>query len=288
MNTSECNPVDLCPKGCGKIPRYRRTCEACEAFVGFPNVRYALREIEDLDKRYQAAYALAKVQNTESQLKDLDVALAKSNAVMVRSAADVIHTLSSSSGLWSTFGKQLRAEIRAAEDNIWDENRGAVEAIIHPNFHDEIRYAGLSLDDLGVSDPAYGECHIMLKSKAIEDRASVFEENTFDFMERHKIVAGKGLPSGYRAAWKDRHKLGVSKLATKVTQLTQSEELNGILKSGQDKAADYIEVHIFGSINSKTIEKITVVNRPISKAQRKLLDSHAKKNDLQMSFVDGT
>jgi hypothetical protein len=286
MNTSECN-LDTCPKGCGVVPRYRRTCEACETFVGFPNVRYALREIEDLNRRYEEAYALAEVQSAEHQLKNLDAALITSKAVVVRKVTDVIHTLSSGSGLWSTFGKQLRAEVRSAEDNIWDENRGAVESIIHPNFHEEIRYAGLSLDDFGVTDPAYGECHLLLKSEFIEDRASVFEENTFSFMERHKIVAGKGIPKGYRAAWKDRHKLGVSKLASKITHLTEDAVLNDVLKSGYDKSADFIEVHIFGSINSKTIEKLTVLSDKINKTQIRLLKAHAKKIDMQLSFVNG-
>jgi hypothetical protein len=145
----------------------------------------------------------------------------------------------------------------------------------------------LSLDDFGVTDPAYGECHLLLKSSFIEDRASVFEENTFSFMERHKIVAGKGMPKGYRAAWKDRHKLGVSKLAPKITHHTENAVLNDILKSGYDKTADFIEVHIFGSINSKTIEKLTVLNNKITKSQRKLLEAHAKKIDLQLSFVNG-
>lgn len=277
----------MCPKGCGQVPRYRRTCDSCEAFVGFPNVRYALREDEDLEKRYQYAFALAKVQKTESQLKSFDKALTTSNAVMVRKASDVIHTLSSGPGLWSTFGKQLRADMRVAEDNIWDENRGAVEAIIHPQFHEEIRYAGLSLDDLGVTDPAYGECHMLLRPKSIEDRASVFEENTFVFMDRHKVVAGQNMPKGYRAAWINRHKLGVSKLSTRITQSAQSTEFSSILRSGIDKSADFIEVHIYGSISSKTIEKITVIETAISDYEKTMLIAHAKKANLQISFTDG-
>lgn len=284
VNTAECSSIDSCPKGCGLVSRHRRTCEYCEADVGFPNVRYAMHEVGDLDVRYQAAYDVAKSRGIESQVIRLDQELRQSNAVMVRNVLDVTTLLSSNSRLWTTFAKQMQADIRLAENNEWDEGRAAAESAIHPNYHEKIHYAVLSLDQYGALDPAYGQCHLLLKSETYIDRATVFEENAFLFMRRHGVIAGTKIPSGYRAIWQDRHKLGVCKLSPLIDPAEKEVKCSQLLKSGTDKLADFIEVHIYGSIHSKTFEKITLIASSVSGSEKALVVAAAQKNGTSLDI----
>jgi hypothetical protein len=284
VNTAECSVIDACPKGCGSVSRHRRTCEYCEADVGFPNVRYAMHEVGDLDARYQAAYDVAKARGVESQVVQLDQELRQSNAVMVRNVLDVTALLSNNSRLWATFAKQMQADIRVAENNDWDEGRTAAESAIHPNYHEQIHYAALSLDQYGTLDPTYGQCHLLLKPETYIDRATVFEENAFHFMRRHSVIAGSRIPRGYRAIWQDRHKLGVCKLSPLIDAAEKEVDCNKLLKSGNDKSADFIEVHIYGSIHSKAFEKITLIASSVSGSERALLVAAAQKNGTSLDI----
>jgi hypothetical protein len=281
----ERDEVDICPKCKTKVPYHLRTCFSCEAEIGFPNVRYAQSEADALNQRYQMAKDIAAVQNVTSQIESFERALMDSRAIMIRSALDVIGLLASPNKLWATFAKQVQAGMRIAENNGWDDARISVEPMIHPHYHENIHYAVLSLDNIGATDASYGSCHLLLKLETYRDRATVFEENAILFVRRHHVVSGKPIPKGYRAVWDERQKLVVCKLAPQIVTDELNMNFTELLRSGADKIADFVEVHIYGSMHARSFEAITVLSSGTQASEQKLLKIHAKQAGTPLKIV---
>src|SRR5690242_2288098 len=110
---------------------------------------------------------------------------------------------------------------------------------------------------------------MVLKDVAIADRATVFEENSVSFCERHELGVARQLPAGHRATWEDRALLAIAKLEPKLAAGTTAKDFPGIVLAECEQ--DFIEVHIFGSLSRKSIERI-VARCPKSEADRILLD----------------
>jgi len=135
-----------------------------------------------------------------------------------------------------------------------------------------MRFAALSLNGRGVQK--FGALTMVLREHIIKHRATVFEENSVEFCARHKIVVGSPIPPGYRAVWDKRHQLAAAKLHSKITAQTVQEDFIEILlqPSTQTTSADFIEVHIYGPLNKRGIERI-VGKLPTNKADRALVKS---------------
>lgn len=245
-----------CPSCENEIPFHIRNCPICHGDVGFPNVRAAQQEKEALEERYNGARESAKVRGSRKTVQLFDNALGASRAVLCRGLRAIIGFLESDNELYTSFYKQVSQASRLAEYNKWDVGRESVDSTLFPLYRDEIVCAALSLSDIGAR--YYGNCHLVLSSDLIGRRATVFEENPFMFCKRHSVIAGQELPRGYRATWTDRHKLGVAKLHHKLDATTNTKEFPDILLE-QSSEPDFIEVHIYGGIHRKAIDKITFV-----------------------------
>ena len=96
----------------------------------------------------------------------------------------------------------------------------------------------------------------------IAHRASVFDENSVLFMERHGVKASRkpGIPKGFRATWNERDKLCIAKLAERIDSSTTPNQYSGLLlKQGVSPENDeFVEVHIFGPITVLTMAEVTV------------------------------
>lgn len=286
------NDQCLKPSCNAKVPFYQRHCLVCATDAGFPNVRAAKRESKTLDQRYKASIKKATKAQTIDVVQQFEESLKKSHAIMVKSVIDVIGLVGTRNRLLATFGNQIEAGMRYAEDNIWDDARIVAEPIIHSHYHKEIQYAVLSLDNLGASDPGYGACHIKFHESSYEDRATVFEENTIKFVEKHNILATDPVPVGYRATWSERHKLAVSKLEGILRSNRDDLDFTELLRRGTGKEADFIEVHIFGAIDPSAIETISYVTpcgpNESDAISLKLLEIHAKKMGIPVKIVTST
>jgi len=134
---------------------------------------------------------------------------------------------------------------------------------LFPGYKEHIRFAALTLTSQGLVN--FGECSFVLKSGMIAHRASVFEENSVRWMERHgiRVAEAHDLPRGYRAPWDDRGKLAVAKLGSRIDDTTSPTEFSEILlengaTSGTD---DFVEVHIYGPMTIRTVEHVHVRDR---------------------------
>ena len=243
----------LCPKPlCGtEIRDHEASCPACGRAVDAPNVRAAAKteEVAALARRLTDAETSASRRGCDALLAQFRDAVAnQSVAVLSRDLSVVQRFVSSDNELYATFYQSVRGGSRRAGIGPIDMIRERVDVALFPYYHEHIRFASLSLDGRGLI--GYGDCHVVLKSSAIEDRATVFEENSVFFCRARGLRITDPLPLGYRAIWRERERLAVAKLAERIDRATKMHDFPGILmRATPDRAGDeFIEVHIFGPL----------------------------------------
>jgi hypothetical protein len=254
-----------CPHCSSAVLAHVERCHVCGEDVGFPNVRAAQTPTEQaaLASRLTAAQTSANARGILAILNDFGGAVKSSRAVLARALGDLHSFVMSENRLYVSFHSQVRAGSRLPEDNQWDRGRNSAEGTIHPIYAEKINYAALSLDGLGVL--GWGEYSIVLKDIHIVNRTSVFEENTFLFCERHRVIAGHPAPPGFRATWDRRHELAMAKLVSKLDRTTVPDRYPPILLAqGTSKGdADFIECHVYGALHRTSIERV-IGPRPVA------------------------
>ncbi len=251
-----------CPECKNEIPQPAERCPHCGRPGFFWNVIAAGEAAERvaLDRRYQAAKADAVSRNAARNLQDFEDAVAGSKAVIARSEIEVNRLASSSRQLYATYYELTEAGISLPAGDEWNILRELADTVLFWKSKKHIRFGALSLDGVGL--PNYGQCSLVLREEMISHRSSVFEENSAVFMERHKIKISRELkvPKGYKAAWVDRGKLCVAKLAGKIDSHTGPDKYSALLlrQCATSKDDEFVEVHIFGAMTVLTMEQVIV------------------------------
>jgi hypothetical protein len=259
-------PKLQCPTCGTEVRAHEKDCPSCASFCWFPNVRKAeeAEELEALEERYRAARATALSRDREPAFLAYESALADSVAVVCRSVDYVKSLLSSESEVYISFYKQRSSGGRRAEDTPIETQREATDVRLFPSYHQEIRFAALSLDGMGVL--SYGRCSLVLKSTVIAHRATVFWENSVDFCNRVCPDQTKPIPPGYRAPWPSRAKLAATKAELGLDRQTTHEEFSRILLEGNL----FVEVHIHGPLNRNSFDRL-LIPKPSGGADRAMV-----------------
>jgi len=248
----------VCTKCGSEVADADDRCSTCFADAGFPNVRAAFGPMETtaLEVRYSAALDDARVRGADKSLAKFDDSMRKTAAVINVDLRFLFYFLSNDKNLYSTYRLGVRAQTRKVASEANDLHRTGVEAVLFGSYGEQLRYAALSLDGIGLK--SYGDYTIRLRDIAVSDRASLLEENSYRFVERHDLRPGKGIPRGYRAVWADRHRLAVAKLAARISDYTPESTYAGLLLMNASKRDDddFIEIHIYGPIDSNAIESV--------------------------------
>lgn len=259
---------------CGhEVPLSWNHCPHCARPGLFPNVRATQvpAEQEALERRYQAALQDASSRGAEAEVGKFEAAAASSKAVRALPMRELDRLASSDKELFPTFYGLLGAEVRLPHGNQWDLLRRIADEALFPGYREEIRFAALSLDGTGLS--SYGECSFVFRDDMIAHRASMFEENSTAFLKRHAYDP----PMGHRATWTERGKLCVAKLAGRIGPGTPEAQFPGILlrAGAASEDDDFVEVHIWGPMSLRTVERILM---PVTrrKAIRKALRDRLK------------
>lgn len=245
---------------CGnQVPLSLRFCPACQQDAGFPNRRLAISNAEEraLEARADVADASAEAGGYANKLEEFTETIEKkSKAIIARPFATISDLIENDRKLYTTYHLQLAAEARTPEDNEFDYVRTQFESAIAPNFFQQIRFAALTLDGRWLR--YFGPYAMILRDVAIAHRATVFEENPVEFIRRLKVLLTQPLPPGYRAVWERRGTLAKAKLYSKLNAETDQKLFAEILLNEDPSKGtfDYIEVHIFGSFNRNSIERI--------------------------------
>lgn len=238
-----------------------RTCPACGTDGGAPNVRLANKEDEvvELEMRYSRARIAAADVNAAENFDALVELVSESDAVICMPSVRLLDLLRETS-LLSTFGLQLEGESRVPQDNRFDNFRESVESALFPNFSKEIRFAALTIRDIGQT--SYGACSVILRKSAIAGRSSVFEYPLFVFAKQTGQEVGQPIRPGHRASWSNRAKLVAAKFGAKCAALNREALAELLLPAPTDTLSDCVEVHIFQSINRHSIAHVTLT-KPI-------------------------
>jgi len=215
-------------------------------------VRAAQGEQPALDRRYQDALAEAGTRGADQAAQQFEAAAQTSKAVIARPLRDIERLASSDRELYPTFYGLIEGEVRNSFGDKWDDMREVSDAVLFPRYQKHIRFAALSLDGVGLDN--FGECFLALRDEMIAHRATVFEDNSAAFVERHH----RRVPEGFRATWDERSKLCTAKHAKDLQPGMPDSEFPAILlrqKSGS-KESEFVEVHIYGPFSIHAVDKV--------------------------------
>ncbi len=261
-----------CPECDTEVREFEWHCTACNHDCGYPNVRAAQKPEEqaELARRVQVAEAEVSVKGTTNVLNQFRQAMHDSKAVLCRSLSKTQELVSSDNEIYSTFYQLVGAGNRRPEETQIERDRLLADDLLFPHYRQHIRFAALSLDCQGVGH--YGGCSIVFKETAIRKRATVFEENSLSFCAKRKLGVGRPVPPGYRALWEERDRLAIAKLGTSLELGSNSDDFPKVLqkKSEKPEQQNFIEVHIYGPLHRRSIERV-VTQKPTPRADRIIL-----------------
>lgn len=220
-------------------------------------MRQAESEEATLGQRLKQAEVSANHRLCARQFEEFRKQLRNSVAVIATSPNKAHALLSDTSEAYTTFYRVVRSGTRSPRTNWYDQVRGIADELLFPNYRDYISFAALSLN--GVGCWYCGSVHLVLADFAIRERASVFEENSLLFCQKHGLGVHKPVPAGYRARWEKRDELATAKLEPLLNAATTVEEFPRILLSRTDEVdADLVEVHIYERLNRDSIQRVVL------------------------------
>jgi hypothetical protein len=220
-------------------------------------VALARTEAEIFNGRYRDA-----IEQLEAPVRAIAAKLGElpTVAVINRSIDESINLALDDYRLYPSRHMMLKGEFRVPSGDKWDRLRWVTDTSLFPGFHEDVRFAALSMNCVGLWN--YGEVVWILKEHMIERRASVFEENSVLWMTHRNIRVddAPSLPAGYRATWADRGRLCVTKLGRYLDESTTDQRFcELLLNQGTSSEEDrFVEVHIHGPISIRTVGAMVI------------------------------
>jgi hypothetical protein len=241
------------------IPDIADRCSTCGADAGVPNVREVQRpsEVAALENRYRDALARADAHGARQETEEFIHTLGRSSAVVNCDLQFLKDFVTRPNLLYGNYHRGIQAGIRKAAEGEWDRDRSIVDATMFASYADKITMAALSMTDTGLT--SYGPYSMKLRDVAVAKRASLLEENSYSFVQHHKLSIGIPIPAGYRSTWAERAKLAVAKMADFIeVGMNEVNFQNLLLVDTGNRATDsFIEVHIFGTFDREAIDTVS-------------------------------
>jgi len=277
-------PPDACG-ACGFRPQeLEPLCPTCGAQLTAPNVATASRAVEQeaLVERVERALA-GRSAAAAGKVLAFGESVRKSRAVVNVSVRQAIDFVEKDSVLYATYAELVGAGARRPAPDGDDTRRRSVEAMLFGSYAEKMHYGALSLGGPGLV--SYGAVTLVLHDVAVARRATVLEENSFTFIERHKLRPGQTIPAGYRSAWPTRHQLAMAKCAPRIDETTAEPQHASLLMTpGPDRSTDeFIEVYIFGPFGRGAIDRLVLPARSVPGAtacELRMLKSKAKRRGI--------
>lgn len=247
---------------CGEDVRdSERLCPICQHDCGYPNVRAAQNpgEVRALGDRLGKAELVAANRGLGTVMTGFRSAVRRSEAVLCRPLGIVMNLVSTDNELHATFYDLVGVGARRPEDTPIELQRQIADDILFPYYRNEIRFAALSINGEGIT--RYGTCSLVLREALIEERTTVFEENSLYFGVRKNLGLRKPVvPLGFRTTWARRDELAAAKLQSALHAGAGLADFAGILltlgKGPEDD--DFVEVHIYGPLHRRNIARLTI------------------------------
>jgi hypothetical protein len=151
----------------------------------YPNVAAADigAETHELEKRFVATLADARVRGCESELNAFIDACKTTKAVFSCTLDKLTRFVATGTDVFETYYSLERLRVRSENSGKLDWQRlrpqAEIELLGSHSHIDQLFYSLLSIDGEGLG--TYGECTSVLKEQMIAHRSSCFEENTAVF-----------------------------------------------------------------------------------------------------------
>lgn len=229
-------------------------CPVCRSFVGFPNVRAAEGEFEELENRYVVARNDAQARGVLPLLERLEAIANGSRPAIAMLFEALDNVLRSRKYL--NYDKRRESGDREPAEAKFHAEREMVSARLFPMYFQHIHYAALSTDGRGLG--SYGSVSIRwnVTEDYLEPRISLLDENAYTFYDRYSLGRREAeIPAGHRAVWRQRAHLVAAKLAERLSNSMCDGSLGKlILHDGATRADDdFVEVTIFAEEGVRTI-----------------------------------
>ncbi len=172
-----------------------RTCLACNADCGFPNVRECSSEDErlELNRRFRSAELEANTNGTGAEFNAIQEQVAEGSGVVVAMPASIARNLFiSPRNLYANYEALVGANVLSPSDPATERERLGSASLIFGSYADEMRYGVLSLTTEGA--PNYGDIYCRLRSVSISDRVNFLENDSFVFIDKHSLAPGIQIP----------------------------------------------------------------------------------------------
>ncbi|ASF47269.1 hypothetical protein [Methylovulum psychrotolerans] len=286
--------MDSCPE-CNALTAWTADrCFVCHSDLGAPNRRLVNQqhEREALEQRYQAAVAEAEQRGVKQALAAFEASITNDSRAIINTSAYFLYgLLDSENQLYANYRQQTASATRKVAELINDRQRCSTESELFGTLAPELLYGALTLDNKGLV--SYGKCAMILKDITVRRKATVLEENSYDFVKRHDIRAFDPLPVGYWTDWPNRAQLAVAKLATRIQSDTK-DFASVLLFSNGDRAQDqFIEIHIYGSLDRQAIAEVALPTKKnweslefLDRALLEKIEAQAKCYDITCSNYD--
>jgi hypothetical protein len=280
-------------RGCRlSVANHVTLCPHCATWLDFPNVRAAGDPAEQaaLNVRYDQACSDARTRNAATALTLFEEAVkTASRGVITRSLGTLNNLIISRNVLFRTFYQQV-ADGRVPEENEFDPYRPSTDHRLFPYYAERIHFATLSIGTTGAASYGGEQPCVLLLNETIQNRASLFEENSFIYCRRIQQPVAATLPPGLRATWANRHRLAVAKLGHLVTATTTPTDFPGILVEAGKTSKDekFIEIHIHDPLTEAAVEKIRLpkVKSGLTKTKTKVEKALLKAVQEKLELLD--
>lgn len=238
----------------------RTSCPHCAKPLLFPNVDLAEDPSEKakLEKRLEFVRKAAEGTNCTERLTAFSDACKSTKAIWACSVDRLHRQLTSGFELFQNFNEmdRLRNKIWEVEGLDWDTLRPRAETLLFgsDSHNGTVLYACLSLDQRGLSH--YGSCYVTLSDHMIAHRSSCFEGNT-------AVVYAKSgdFTTQLRCGYTNRHEICEAAFGRMIKAETADDVFSLLIKRDDEESElrdEFIEVHVFGSMTSKTLESVAV------------------------------
>lgn len=239
----------------------RAYCEICGTSLGAPNVNIVSTELERLalDTRYDESKGYLISIGLATVLDDFEQFFNSNAKAVINMNLDLLYKWAGQDSNYYAYGRGVEDGLRPIASLFNDRKRTAIDACLYGTYGREIVYAALSLNDHGLE--SYGDCTVILNENAISLRASVLEENAFDFVKTHDInLATLVIPLGYRATWDGKLKLTVAKIYKKLNLKSQIKDFAKfvLLNSKRRENDEFVEVHIYKELSPRSVSTIFI------------------------------
>lgn len=255
--TSKGSPnTGICCNCESKYSENDETCPACSNHVGFPNVRFSdsSENVNALIERFLLARKSAKSRGCYKEFQEFRKHIKKKSGVVISMPAGIFRDLiKTPNKIYRNYEQLVQASEISSRGAQFDNLRHAISGCLFGSYNNKIAYGVLSLNKEGL--PTYGDVFCLLRPVTIEKRTSFLEENSYRFVEKHNILSGR--PVGNWATWRTKHLLALVKLERFIEKGQKETDWENVffLTNGKDRNLDdFIEAHIYGSINYSSIE----------------------------------